>query len=216
MVASDVHLITDLIPMDVFPDMTLNDIKALVEGEIRVPITSQHFFHNNQPLLDNSKTLTELNITEGDMLGLAVQSSEAAQRRRQRQDSSGAQGQHQPPRHGPDPERFRLHLVGDPRMMDEVRRQDPELAAAASDPDRFHSVWDDRQRQLAIAQEQKERQLELLNADPFNVEAQVKIEEMIRQERVQENVQKALEENPECESRDLAVCEISDEGLDSG
>jgi len=37
----------------------------------------------------------------------------------------------------------------------------------------------------------------LLNADPFNMEAQRKIEEMIQQEQIQANIQKALEDNPE-------------------
>jgi DNA damage-inducible protein 1 len=85
-------------------------------------------------------------------------------------------------------------------MLEEIRRQDPDLANAADNPERFHATWDQRQRVLSRAQAEKEEQMELLNADPFSVEAQVKIEEMIRQGRVQENVQKALEENSECKA----------------
>ncbi len=133
------------------------------------------------------------------MLGMAVQDPAELARRRTQQDSPGQPSVRpaQRQREGPDPERLRLHIVGDPRMLEEVRRQDPELANSANNKEQFHALWDRKQRQLAQAQAEKEAELALLNADPFNLEAQAKIEEMIRQERVAENVQKALEDNPE-------------------
>lgn len=195
-VYSDVSLPTDLIPMDVFPDMTFNDIKALVQDEINVAPAAQHFFFSQQPIADTSQTLTQVGIGEGDMLGMAVQDPQQGVRRGQPSAQQSSK-QHQPPPR-PDPERMRLHIVGDPRMMAEVRRQDPELADAANNQDRFHTIWSQRQRQAAQAEAEKNAQLALLNADPFNAGAQRKIEEMIQHERIQENIQKALEENPEC------------------
>lgn len=74
----------------------------------------------------------------------------------------------------------------------------PELAdAAQNDPARFRDLLG----QLAAMQEsarlQREREMQLLEADPFDVEAQKKIEEAIRQERVLENMEQAMEDMPE-------------------
>lgn len=180
--------------------MTFNDIKALVHGDTNIPPASQHFSYNNRVITDNSQTLEQLNIHEGDMLGMAVQDSSDIARRRTQQDASSQQAARPPHpqrNEGRDVERLRLHIVGDPQMLEEVRREDPELANVANNKDQFHAHWDRKQRQLAQIQAAKEAELALLNADPFNLEAQAKIEEMIRQERVAENVQKALEDNPE-------------------
>ena len=189
--------------MDVFPEMTFNDIKALVQDEVKVPPASQHFFFNQQSIVDTSQTLLQVGVGEGDMLGMAVQDPEEVMRRGQRSAQQNSAQQASP--QAPDPERMRLHIVGDPRMMAEVKRQDPELADAANNKDRFHAVWNQRQKQVAQSQAEKQAQLALLNADPFNAEAQRKIEEMIQHERIQENIQKALEENPECKLK-IRLC----------
>lgn len=44
---------------------------------------------------------------------------------------------------------------------------------------------------------EKQKETQLLNADPYNIEAQRKIEEAIRQEAVMENLNHALEYSPE-------------------
>ena len=188
---------------EVFEDMTINDLKAMVEDDAQVQKESQHYFVNNAPVADTSRTFEQLNVKEGDLLGLVIQDPNAVRQRQPPQ----AEGQRlaQRPRQGPDPEQLRLHMAGDPRVLAQVRQSDPDLAAAANDRERFHALWDERQRQAAQAQAEKEAQLVLLNADPFNPETQAKIEELIRQERVAENVQKALDENPECKNRSLHV-----------
>lgn len=200
-VASHIDLENDNISLDVFPEMTVKDIKAIVADEIKVTSNAQHYFYNNQPLVDENKTLTELSIGEGDMLALAIQDPDAPPQRRRPQQTEQTQQRAQRPRQGPDPEQLRLQLLADARVMEEVRSQAPDLAEAAHDRDRFHAAWDKRGREMEAARMEKEEQIALLNADYLNLDAQTKIENMIRRERVQENMHKALEENPECECR---------------
>jgi hypothetical protein len=70
------------------------------------------------------------------------------------------------------------------------------MAAVIDDPERFKATWlamiDERDQQ----QRERENQIRLLNEDPFNADAQKKIEEIIRQEKIQENLQYAYENNP--------------------
>lgn len=98
-----------------------------------------------------------------------------------------------------DPELIRLQVLGNPAMRQQVQRQNPELAAALEDPARFaqilHDSFDRDQRERL----ERQREIERLNDDPFNIDNQRKIEEMIRQERVMENLQNAMEHNPEGE-----------------
>lgn len=51
-----------------------------------------------------------------------------------------------------------------------------------------------RQDELEL---QRQRDIGLLNADPFDVEAQKRIEEAIRQQAVLENMEHAMEYSPE-------------------
>ena len=193
---SDRPLENDLIPLDVFSDMTLADVKALVQGDTNIPPAAQHLFHNNQVITDASQTLERLQVKDGDMLGMAVRDPSKLGHRRPQEQEQGRSVQRQ--RQGPDPESLRLQIIGDPRIRHQIRETAPEIADAADDRQKFHDLFNQHQRKLAEAQAEKEAHLAVLNSDPFNIEAQKEIEEMIRLERVQENVQEALENNPEC------------------
>lgn len=84
-------------------------------------------------------------------------------------------------------------------MMAQLRSNRPELAdAVSSNPARFVELLKQERQRASEAQQQRLRaEAELAAADEFDVEAQRRIEEAIRQEQVLENLESAMEYNPE-------------------
>ncbi|KAL2258508.1 hypothetical protein VTK26DRAFT_8162 [Humicola hyalothermophila] len=179
--------------------MTVETLRSSIQAETTHPPVAQHLYHNGQLVNDNSKTLTELGITDGDMLALHVRdmrasaafpsSSRSGDQGRARQQSASAALQ--------DPEVIRLQLLGDPNLRGELSRSRPDLVAALEDPQRFARLYADSLDRERRERAERHRQIQLLNADPFDPAAQARIEEIIRQERVMENLQNAMEHNPE-------------------
>ncbi|KAL9621177.1 MAG: hypothetical protein Q9160_004309, partial [Pyrenula sp. 1 TL-2023] len=188
--------------------MTIADVKALVEGETQISSSIQHLFPpdtlskppQERHSLENSKTLQQLSLKEGDVLIMIArdpaQNTDRRRRGGQPVTQSGSQAQQRPNR-GPDVEQLRLQALGNPAVMNSLHQHDPNLAEAANDRERFHATMEAFQRRQAEIETEKEAKLALLNADPMNADAQREIAEMIRKEHVNENIQKALEEHPE-------------------
>lgn len=199
--STDREIGTDLLTYDVGLDITLNDLKTFVEAETNVPPSFQIFLKDGKPVADNSITLGQYGIHEGDLIAMAISSNPP--RRRPADGNAGGEPSSQRPRQANPQEELRLRILREPNVKAAVERQDPELAAAADNEQRFHALCEDRRTQNEQRQREKDEQIAKLEADPFNMEAQQKIEEMIRQERVAENLQKAMEEFPEGEYRVL-------------
>ena len=90
-------------------------------------------------------------------------------------------------------------------MRAQAISQRPELAAVIDSPERFAQLfrqWQDTERE---EQARRRQHIADLNADPFDIEAQTRIAEMIREERVQENLQNAIEHNPEGETNRILL-----------
>lgn len=194
-IASEEALEQDLLNLEVPADTTVGSLKGMVQAEAQIPTTSQHIYHNGQLLSDDAKTLEQLQVVDGDMLALHVR--DIVGNTGVPQPSAAQPARRPATRDDQDPEVIRLQLLGNPRMRQEVQRAQPELAAAVENPQRFAQLFRQMQDQERRERMMRQQHIADLNADPFDIDAQTRIAEMIREERVQENLQNAIEHNPE-------------------
>ncbi|KAK4999069.1 3-isopropylmalate dehydratase, partial [Elasticomyces elasticus] len=202
--APDEPLDQELLTLDLPAGLSIRSLKDLVQAETNLTANSQHFYLNGQPISGDDKTVEEVGIGDGEMLAMLIRKPNAMQQRQQQQQQQQRRPQ-QNARAGnrrlvPGPEEIettRLNLLGNPAALAQVREQKPELAAAVNDANQFRDRWNAMMQEDEERERERQNQIRLLNEDPFNVEAQRKIEEMIRQDRVVENLQHALEHNPE-------------------
>uniref|UniRef100_A0AAV2M801 Protein DDI1 homolog 2 n=1 Tax=Knipowitschia caucasica TaxID=637954 RepID=A0AAV2M801_KNICA len=95
-----------------------------------------------------------------------------------------------------DPALLQQMLLSSPHELSLLKERNPPLAEAllSGDLERFTKVFLEQQQDRAKREQERIR---LLTADPFDLEAQAKIEEDIRQSNVEENMTIAMEEAPE-------------------
>lgn len=177
-----------LLTLDVPPDLTLKDLQALIESETGAPADIQTFEKDGQPVTDVSKTLRDLSVNHNDILGLRVTQPE----QQQAQQSGGqARGDRM------DPETIRQQILNNATVRENLRRDAPALVEAASDPARFRSLLAERERQMRQAQRQAMEEIERLDNDIDNPDSQAEIMRRIRQQQIDKNLERAMEENPE-------------------
>ncbi|KAK2465970.1 hypothetical protein APHAL10511_001611 [Amanita phalloides] len=166
--------------IDIDPSMELENVMALLEAESGIPVSEQSISHDGRELSDPKATLRQLGVSHNAMLLLRRKVTVAGRSIEQ------------------DAEMMRLQILGDPNLMRQLQETQPDLAAAViSEPRRFAELLRQmraRQDHLELA---RQREIALLNADPFDVQAQGRIEEAIRQQAVLENMEHALEYSPE-------------------
>ncbi|XP_036283098.1 protein DDI1 homolog 1 [Pipistrellus kuhlii] len=102
-----------------------------------------------------------------------------------------------PSAHGVEsPALIRSMLLSNPHDLSLLRERNPPLAEAllSGDLETFAQVLTQQRRERDLREREK---LRLYSADPFDLEAQARIEEEIRQRNIEENMNIAMEEAPE-------------------
>uniref|UniRef100_A0A7C9A283 DNA damage-inducible protein 1 n=1 Tax=Opuntia streptacantha TaxID=393608 RepID=A0A7C9A283_OPUST len=161
----------------------------------RVPLEQQQLLYNGKEMRNHEK-LSALGVRDGDLVMMVS-------------DAAGVSGPSSndlglnPDGSAVNPEAFRQQIQRDSNLMAQLFQTDPELAQAISggDLNRLQDILRQRHHQKEAMRRKEEEELALLYADPFDVEAQKKIEAAIRQKGIDENWAAALEYNPEAFAR---------------
>ena len=143
--------------------------------------------------------MEQCQVTADSMLGVQVNSSKPRANEAGRPAPSQVRQNQTPRAASADPEQLRQQYLQSPPELAQLRHQIPQLADAINNPARWREIWNEFQKRRAELQAQKDRDMALLEADPFDVEAQTRIEEMIRLEQVDENLEQTREYHPEGE-----------------
>ncbi|EST06083.1 Aspartic peptidase, DDI1-type [Kalmanozyma brasiliensis GHG001] len=180
-------------PIDVDASIELENLKALLEVDSNIPPNQQQLLYGGKLLSDDKATLASCGVANDDLLilrDLRQASSSAAG------SSSTAAGQRTaapPASEEQAAEQLRQQILADPNALSMLRSNNPQLAdAAANSPSRFLQML----RAQRSAMESQDSELNDIT-DEFDIDAQRRIEENIRQQRVMENLEHAMEYSPE-------------------
>ncbi|WFD40644.1 DNA damage-inducible protein 1 [Malassezia japonica] len=154
-------------PVDADVSLEIENLKAILEADVGVPAEHQVLQFQSKVLADDKQSLASYGVQDGDLLTLSDKRKSSAPSTSANPDLAMA-------------ETVRNQILSSTQVQESLRNQFTRTLAL--------------QREQ-IAQMQSLQQLQ--NSDPFDVEAQKRIEEAIRQERVAENMEHAMEYIPE-------------------
>jgi len=211
--------------LEVASDMEVENFKALCEVESGIPAAEMVLLFNGQPMLGDKKSLAEIGVGDGDMVMLDRR-RQAAPRTGARTGSTGAAAggmldfsQIQIPANllagggsgsaasssgapararvgEEDPAAIREMLRANPDQMSMLKQNNPKLSEAleSGDLEAFAKVLKEQQDARKAREQMRIR---MMNADPFDMEAQRLIQQEIEQKNIDHNMELAMEASPE-------------------
>jgi len=211
--------------LEVASDMEVENFKALCEVESGIPAAEMLLLFNGQPMVGDKKSLAETGVGDGDMVMLDRR-RQAAPRTGARTGSTGgaaaggmfdfsqiqipanllAGGSGSAPSSSAAPARARVGeedpaairemLRANPDQMAMLKQNNPKLSEAleSGDLEAFAKVLKEQQEARKAREQMRIR---MMNADPFDMEAQRLIQQEIEQKNIDHNMELAMEASPE-------------------
>lgn len=187
----------ELLTLDCPSGLTIAGLKGLIEADTSFPTSIQTLFFNGQALRTETQTLEQADIKDGEMLAVMVRREQPNNNNRASNQGTPRSSNQQQRRNTAPPEvdtpqrieEIRQELLANPVQLSGLIQQNPELADTVHDQHRFTELWMRALNERDRMQREREDEMKMLNEDPFNVDAQKKIAEMIRREKIEANLQ---------------------------
>eukprot|EP00192_Tetraselmis_astigmatica_P011913 CAMPEP_0117683292 /NCGR_PEP_ID=MMETSP0804-20121206/20291_1 /TAXON_ID=1074897 /ORGANISM="Tetraselmis astigmatica, Strain CCMP880" /LENGTH=418 /DNA_ID=CAMNT_0005493813 /DNA_START=41 /DNA_END=1297 /DNA_ORIENTATION=+ len=188
----------EVYPVQVDEGEVVENVKAIMEVEIGLPVASQIILFNGAPLADGT-TLSAAGVKEDDMLLVMPQQQQSQQAPTGAAGRGPNPGALAPDGTAADPLAMMDHIYRDSNLMQQLSSAQPALATAIRNRDvqAFQNALRETNKAKREAEMKQQQELQRLMADPLNPENQTKIQEMINQKNVQEAYENAMEHNPE-------------------
>jgi len=207
--------------LDVSEDLEIENFKAFCEVESGIPSAEIGLLFNGIPMLDLKKSLKDYGVSEGDMVMMDRMRRQAPTQPAPRSAGgapswdfsqiqipsnllggggggagTGPSQPTQPARNEEDPAWIREMLQANPDQLALLKQNNPRLSEAfeSGNLEEFAKVLKEQQ---SARKEREAQRIRMMNADPFDLEAQRLIAKEIEQKNIDQNMELAMEASPE-------------------
>ena len=186
-----------IVNVEVDPGTEVENLKAILQAETDIPTDDQVLMASGKII--QSGTLSGNGVGDNDVVMLMRKPPGAGAGAGAAASASNPTAVDPSDGSAVNPVEYIRYLKGDPAQLAQIARVLPELHSAVMSDNQaeFQKILRALHQSKLKEEARKKAEIDLLNADPFDMEAQAKIQAMIDQSNVNENYEQAMENTPE-------------------